>query len=144
MRTFLLIIFLGFSLVAKIQVIAELSFDTKTKILSVDLENKYDKVFYLFPRMGEDDKSATYYVIEYKDNQEKILYSFSTYVFSLDPSFMRERFLFPKETRNYKLDLNTTKATNIHSVEVKLHIHARHLKTLFTKDISRTYAWNQP
>lgn len=140
MKNLLLVIVLGLSLGIKAQIVSELSFEDKTKSISLSLKNEYDELVALYPPQGGDDKKGTYFIVNYRDSTDKVLYSFSTYVFEENRGF---RVLLPKNKQTYILDLTTKRIPkSTYSVEIKVHIEVRNSrKTLFIDDITQTYKW---
>lgn len=75
MRTLLIALSLFFSLVSQAQIAYKLSYDKQTKIVNLNLTNQFDELAIIEPRMDDVPGSGTYYKINYKDIEGKILSS---------------------------------------------------------------------
>ena len=137
MRTLIILIFLLFSYSLKAQITSALSFNENTKTIFLKLENQTDSIIFLAPKLGESNTNGTYFMIKYKDKNERTIDSLSTYVFDL----LKYSILLPKK-RDYKLKLYPKANLKINSVDIEVHIEARNaIKTLFIDDICKTYKW---
>ncbi|WP_347073270.1 hypothetical protein [Bacteroides thetaiotaomicron] len=138
MRTLIILIFLLFSYSLKAQITSALSFNENTKTIFLKLENQTDSIIFLAPKLGESNTNGTYFMIKYKDKNERTIDSLSTYVFDL----LKYSILLPKKNRDYKLKLYPKANLKINSVDIEVHIEARNaIKTLFIDDICKTYKW---
>ena len=138
MRTLIILIFLLFSYSLKAQITSALSFNENTKTIFLKLENQTDSIIFLAPKLGESNTNGTYFMIKYKDKNERTIDSLSTYVFDL----LKYSILLPKKNRDYKLKLYPKANLKINSVDIEVHIEARNaIKTLFIDAICKTYKW---
>ena len=96
MRTLLIALSLFFSLAYK------LSYDKQTKIVNLNLTNQFDELAIIEPRMDDAPGSGTYYKINYKDIEGKILSSSTNYVFKMRSN---EIFIESKKNKDYKINL---------------------------------------
>ena len=96
MRTLLLTLSLFLSLVSQAQIAYKLSYDKQTKIVNLNLTNQFDELAIIAPGSG------TYYKINYKDIEGKILSSSSNYVFKMRSN---EIFIESKKNKDYKINL---------------------------------------
>ena len=93
MRTLIILIFLLFSYSLKAQITSALSFNENTKTIFLKLENQTDSIIFLAPKLGESNTNGTYFMIKYKDKNERTIDSLSTYVFDL----LKYSILLPKK-----------------------------------------------
>ena len=68
----------------------------------MNLTNQFDELAIIEPRMDDAPGSGTYYKINYKDIEGKILSSSSNYVFKMRSN---EIFIGSKKNKDYKINL---------------------------------------
>lgn len=125
MRTLLLTLSLFLSLVSQAQIAYKLSYDKQAKIVNLNLTNQFDELAIIEPRMDDAPGSGTYYKINYKDIEGKILSSSSNYVFKMRSN---EIFIESKKNKDYKINLREqfkgNTVNDIYTVELEIHIQA--------------------